>query len=339
MVSRRLLGMLSIAIATLELTVLPISTALAQNITLPAPDEGSFFTAFDFIPDGRLVTFSGFNVRIQQQQNSSNFNSLGTLPQEFLGGSDPAFVITSPSGVFFVLGTGAGGSKTPNQPFNGSIFVLPRNGGQPKLVANIPFHAAGTFFRGQNDLLINRGEASFSSSAVVRLSLKTKKVETVIDNIPGASGGVGVDRSGNVYTGIGFDPNRQRTGEIRRFLRQDVNRALQTGTPLDFDKDGKFVAEVLSAGGLVFDTEGDLWVSGGDVLGGGQQGFIAEINPQTGQVLRRIDPTDGNPDGGPQAFFSIAISRPFSCTLGAVNALDPNRILYKIDACQTLPPK
>lgn len=333
MILYRLFGTLSLMVTSLVFAVSPISTAIAQDVTLPPPDTGSFSTAFDFIPDGRLVTFSGVNVRIQEQQNNSNFNQLGNLPDEFVRGSDPAFVVTSPGGQFFVLSTGSGGSKTPNQPFNGSIFVLPRTGGQAKLVANIPFNASATF-RQPDEVLVNRGKSSFSRSAVVDLFLKTKKVQTVIDNIPGASGGVGVDCFGNVYTGIGSDPNKQRTGEIRRFSVQDVNRALQTRVPLNFDTDGQFVAKVLSASGLVFDQEGHLWVGGGDLLGNGQQGFIAEIDPQTGKILRRIDPTDGNPDGGPQVFFSIAISRPFSCTLGAVNSFDPNRTLYKINVCK-----
>ncbi len=316
--------------------VLGASQAQAQNVTLPPPEQGSFNTAFDFIPYGRLVVFTGTEVKIQQQENSSNFNLLGNLPSEFRGGSDPAFVVTGLAGSFFVLGTGAGGSKFPTEPFNGSIFVLPKTGGQAQQVANIPFHAAAQFGE-PRELFINRGEASFQRSAVLRLDLKTRKVQTVIDNIPGASGGVGVDRRGDVYTGIGSDPNQKRTGEIRRFERKDIERAIQTGVPLNFDNDGKFVAQVLSASGLVFDRDGDLWVGGGDVQGGGQLGFIAEIDPQTGQVLRRIDPTDGNPDNGSKTFFQIAISKPIGCKLGAVDSFDQQRRFFKIDACQKLP--
>jgi DNA-binding beta-propeller fold protein YncE len=333
MMLRNFFGMLSLATVTIQVLFSPVSKALAQNVTLPPPESGSFSTAFDLIPDGRLVIFTGTEVRIQRQQGSSNFDLIGNLPPEFRGGSDPAFVATGLGGNFFILGTGAGGSKFPNQPFNGSIFLLPKTGGQAKSVAVIPFHAAADF-RHPLELFINRGEASFSRSAVERLDLITKKVQTVIDNIPGASSGVGVDRQGNIYTGIGFDPNGARTGEIRRFSRTDINQAIKTQVALNFDSDGVFVAKVLSAGSLVFDQQGDLWVGGGDLAPGGQQGFIAEIDPQTGTVLRRIDPTDGNPDTGPTTFFSIAISKSFSCTIGAVNSFDPNRTFFKIDACQ-----
>lgn len=313
------------------LSALPLSEATAQTVTLPSPDSGSFSTAFDFTPSQRLATFSGFNVRLQAQPGSSTFNPVGMLPAEFLGGSDPAFIVTSPGYLFSILGTGAGGSKFPNEPFNGSIFILPKTGGTATLIASIPFHAAATF-RNPTELFVNRGDASFSKSSVVRLSLINKQVKTVIDSIPGASGGVGADRFGNIYTGIGADPNQQRTGEIRRFLRQKVDQAIRTGVALNFTQDGEFVAKVLSASGLVFDQQGDLWVGGGDFAG--QKGFVAEVDPQTGTVLRRIDPTDGNPDGGPDTFFSIAISKPFACTLGAV---DSTRRFFEINACQSKP--
>jgi streptogramin lyase len=315
--------------------VLAVTNASAQSVTLPPPEPGSFSTAFDFIPDGRLVVFTGTEVRIQSQRGSSTFNLIGSLPAEFRGGSDPAFVVTGTLGSFFLLGTGAGGSQFPSQPFNGSIFVLPRTGGQANLVTNIPFHT-GADFRRPLEAFVSRGDASFAKSAVERVNLSTQAVQTVIDNVPGASAGVGVDRLGNVYTGIGSDPNGQRTGEIRRFSRRIINQAIQTRVPVNFG-DGEFVAKVLSAGGLLFDGEGQLWVSGGDLLGNGQQGFIAEVDPKTGQILRRIDPTDGNPDGGPQAFFSIAIGDPLSCTIGAVNSFDSNRTFYEIDACESLP--
>jgi hypothetical protein len=310
---------------------------LLPSVVLPPVNPGSFSTTFDFGIDQRLVTFSGFEVRLQSVPGSSRFNLLGTLPLKFLGGSDPAFVLASPKGTFFVLSAGAGGSKFPDPAFNGNIFLLPRTGGQARLLANIPFNAAAAF-RKQTQLLVNSGEETFSSSKVVNLDLQSGAVQTVIAAIPGASGGVGIDRNGDVYTGIGADPNRQRTGEIRRFTKAQIDAALASGIPLDFDRDGAFVAKVLSAGGLVFDQEGDLWVAGGDLLGNGEQGFIAELNPRTGEILRRIDPTDGNPDGGPQVFFSIRISKPFSCILGANDAFDTKRRLFTIDACETLPP-
>lgn len=76
----------------------------------------------------------------------------------------------------------------------------------------MPFHAAAQFGR-RKEIFINQGEPDFQNSTVVRLDLRTKEFQTIIDKIPGSSGGVGVDRRGNVYTGIGSDPNKERAGE------------------------------------------------------------------------------------------------------------------------------
>jgi hypothetical protein len=298
----------------------------AQNVTLPPPAPGSFSTTFDFLPDDRLVTFNGFEVSVQNRPGSDDFEPIGTLPPENSGGS-PAFIVTAPDNSSFVLSTGA----------DGNIFTLPTTGGEAELITNIPLNFSASF-RGEesNELFVNRGEGNASGSEVERLLLSTGDIQTIVDDIPGASAGVGFDREGNLYTGIGLDPNEQRTGEIRRFSSQDVDRSIETGTSLDFDDDGEFVAQVLSATGLVFDSEGDLWVAGGALSENGQQGFIAEVDPQTGEIIRRIDPSDGDPDSGPQNFFEIGITDPSSCTIGATNFFDPNNTFYEIDACQTL---
>lgn len=303
---------------------------MAQDVTLPPPANGSFSTVFDFLPDDRLVTFNGFEVSVQNRPGSSDFEPIGTLPPEFEVDT-PAFIITEPSADFFVLSTGA----------NGNIFTLPTTGGSAELITNIPLNFSATFDSEQsNELFINRGtqpSGAFSGSQVEQLSLLTGDTQTIVDDIPGASAGVGFDDEGNLYTGIGLDPNEQRTGEIRRFSSQDVKQSIQTETPLDFDDDGEFVTQVLSATGLVFDEEGDMWVGGGALSENGQQGFIAEVNPQTGQIIRRVDPSDGDPDSGPQNFFQIGITDPFSCTIGATDLFDSNNTFYEIDACQTLP--
>lgn len=330
----RFYWLLSVPIATS--VVFAVSDALAQDVVLPSPDADAFFTTFDFLPDDSLAIYTGFDVSLQEQPGSSTFNFLGTLPSEVEGGVDPAFIVTSPDASFFVLGTGAGAFP---EPFNGSIFTLPITGGEATLIANIPLNFSASFRLEQTDeIFVNRGEGNFSGSEVERLLLSTGEIQTVIDNIPGASAGIGFDYLGNLYTGIGFDPDGVRTGEIRRFLGDDVDEAIQTGIPLTFDTDGEFVAQVLSATGLLFDEEGDLWVAGGNLSGNGQQGFIAEVNPETGELIRQIDPSDGDPENGPQNFFSIAVSSPFSCTIGATDFFDANNTFFEIDACQTLQP-
>ncbi|NEO59670.1 MAG: calcium-binding protein [Moorea sp. SIO4G2] len=186
----------------------------SQNVTLPNPAPGSFSTTFDFLPDNRLVTFNGLEVQVQSQPGSSDFNLLGTLPPEFEGAT-PAFIITEPTADFFVLSTGA----------NGDIFTLPITGGEAELIADIPLNFSASFRSEQSDqLFINRGtqpQGAFSGSQVEQLSLSTGDIQTIVEDIPGASAGVGFDSFGNLYTGIGLDPDGERTGEIRRFLRSE----------------------------------------------------------------------------------------------------------------------
>ncbi|MBG1262164.1 hypothetical protein [Nostoc commune] len=74
----------------------------------------------------RLVIYTGFDVSIQDQLSSSDFDFLGTLPPGIAGGIDPAFIVTAPDASFFVLGTGANAFP---KPFNGSIFTT---SGKPK---------------------------------------------------------------------------------------------------------------------------------------------------------------------------------------------------------------
>ncbi len=308
-------------------TLTEVNFTTTPEVTLPQPAPDSFSTTFDFLPDNRLITFNGFEILVQSQRGSSDFDLLGTLPTEFEG-STPAFIIAEPEADFFVLSTGA----------DGNIFTLPTTGGEAELITNIPLNFSASFRSEELDeLFINRGtqpDGPFTGSQVERLLLSTGTIQTIVEDIPGASASVGFDSLGNLYTGIGSDPDDLRTGEIRRFLKEDVDQSIETGNPLNFDNDGEFVTQLLSATGLVFDEEGDLWVAGGNLSSDDQQGFIAEVNPNTGQLLRRIDPSDGNPDGGSQNFFQIGISDPFSCTIGATDFFDPNNTFFEIHACE-----
>ena len=313
----------------LALVAAHVAPATAQTITLPAFDAGSFHTAFTFLGDGRVAAYTGDHVFVQDAVGTGSFSSIGSLPAEFQGASDPAFILVAPNGLFFVLGAGAGGVKFPDPRFNGNIYVLSITGGEAHLVTRIPLSSTATF-RGSSELFVNQGLDFLSaspSSQVVRLDLATGTVQTVVAEIPGESGGVAFDRAGNLYTGIGFLPGR--TGEIRRFAGHDVDSALETATPLDFAA-GDFVAQSLAASPLLFDRRGDLVVGGGDSTPGGQDGFIAVIDPHSGAVLSRIDP---EPASGGQPFFFLAIDQR-GCLLAANDFFDPTLTLFFVDLCE-----
>ncbi|MBV8201679.1 MAG: hypothetical protein JOZ15_13740 [Acidobacteria bacterium] len=314
--------------AVLVLAAVHAAHAAAQTIALPAFDAGAFHTAFTFLGDGRVAAYTGDHVFVQDAVGAGSFSLIGSLPAEFRGASDPAFILAAPNGLFFVLGAGAGGAKFPDPRFNGNIYVLPITGGEARLAARIPLSLTATF-RGSSELFVNQGldsSSASSSSQVVRLDLATGSVQTVVADIPGESAGVGFDRAGNLYTGIGFLPGR--TGEIRRFAREDVDDAVESAAPLDFAA-GAFVAQSLTASPLLFDRRGDLVVGGGDSTPGGQDGFVAVIDPHTGALLRKIEPEAAS---GGQPFFFLAID-PRGCRLAANDFFDPTLTLFFVDLC------
>jgi hypothetical protein len=313
-----------LAPAVLVLSVLAMAPAapaagLFPELVLPLPAPGSFVSTLTFLPDGRLIAFDGFTVYRQRHLLSSVLEPIGTLPAGFEGTTDPAFAVVSPDGRDIFLGAGAGGSQFGNPAFNGNIFRLSARGGEATLVAQFPFHVEATFRRPQ-ELVFSQGETSGPLTGQVKLlDLRTQAVSLLVDGIPGAPSGVAFDRRGNLYAGLGFGQDPARTGEIRRFGRAAIRSALLTGIALDFDSDGELVVQVLSGSNLQFDLFGRLWVGGGDIIGPtGSFGFFAQVDPRTGQVLERFDPTDGDPDDQDVVFYFLAFT-PVGCRIAAVD--------------------
>ncbi len=290
-----------------------------EEVPLPPPAEGSFFTVFDYVHDGRLVAFDGFTVFLQETRASDKFTAIGTLPPEFRGATDPAFVAVSPNGRRLLLGAGAGGSKFPDPNFNGNIFELRITGGTAVLVGRFPFSIQGTFLRNDSSrFLFGQGETfgTFVGS-IEFLDLAKKQARALIGRIPGDPGGLDFDRQGNLYVGLGAAADQSRTGEIRRFDRRDVVRAIRQKELLDFDSDSTLVVEVLNAGDLDFDTEGDLFVGGGD-FAEPDQGYVAQVDVSSGQVVDRFDPADGDPSDNDPRFYETAFTQQ-GCRLGSLD--------------------
>jgi hypothetical protein len=302
------------------------------QVVLPPPDPGSSSTRVGVLPDGKLVAFTGFKVRVQKSRGSSVFRSIGNLPPAFRGFMGRRFVLPHPSGRFILLGTAA----TETAPSSGNLFLMPRAGGEARPLAAIP-QLRGVTFYGSSGVLLNRLDSETPTSSIAHLSLGSGALKTVIANIPPRGGPTAVDRDANVFVGLEwhYDPDTGeiRQGEIRRFARRDVQRALRSGVPLDFEEDGVFVTQLLTAQGLLFDRQGDLWVGGGDPST--DYGYFAELNPRTGGRLSHLAP-----NGDRETVFELlGIDAPRACRLfvQSYSLQSGTEEIFEVDACATRP--
>jgi hypothetical protein len=336
------------------------------QVTLPNPEPGSFFSLFDYTLDGRVVAFDGFTVYVQASRQSATLTPIGTLPEQYRGGTDPAFVSVSPNGQTILLGAGAGGSKFPDPDFNGNIFKMPSSGGQATLVGRYMWEILGTWLHNDNNnngnggnnnnngnngngnnnnnnnnnnnkFVFGEGETfgTFTGS-VEALDVNTGgPTTTIVGNVPGDPGGIAFDNQGNLYVGLGSGQDGNRTGEIRRFDNSVVDAALAGQGFVDFD-DGELIAKVLSAGDLAFSSNGKLFVGGANFTTG-DAGYIAEVDVDTGQIVRKFDPADGDPNDGDFRFYELSFTR-HRCTLGAIDLFsffnaDPSVIYEETNVC------
>jgi hypothetical protein len=206
-------------------------------------------------------------------------------------------------------------------------------GGEATLIGQFPFHIQATF-RGPHQLVFSQGETfGVLTGSVEMLNLATGSQITLVANVPGDPSGVSF-RKGNLYVGLGLGQDQARTGEIRQFDRRDVTRAIQTGVPLDFDTESTLITQFLSGGDLPFDSQGDLFVGGGDFFGvTGSFGFFAEFDTKNGEVTK-FDPTDGDPNDGDSVFFSLKIGAPRQCRLGAVDSFSVPPKVFQMNVCE-----
>lgn len=278
---------------------------LAGSFALPPVGSGSYSVAFDPLPDGRLLAVTGNQVYLQQSPGSSSFDVVAQFDTSESGGStDPAFVGVSPDASRVAAGLGwnkpvavfdLDALGSPGSP---TSLTATTAGGNTKYFSVAHFEA--TWFDDQN-LALTAGQ--FASPSVVTLLDVTSDASTptnpaVVNNIGGASAGITFDSASGLYTGNGYDlfPDPSATGTIRRFAPDQWQDALSGGTPADFEFDGQFLADLLSAASLGFDAEGNFLVGGGDPFGGQSDFFALVGGVALAEALAGFDPiTLGDP--------------------------------------------
>jgi hypothetical protein len=262
-------------------------------------------TEFDVLADGRLITTAGAEVLTEQAVGTRAFERLGTLPDADFSDFGPTLLRVSPDGRRMAIGNGGGASF---RNFQVGVFDLRDLSGDWFGVA----HFDGAWYDDEN-LALTAGV--FGAAAYVTL-LDTMSHPgrplnpRVIDNIGGASGGVVFAEKGQLITGNGFaDRGPSTTGTLKSFTEEAWMAAVHGGDPADFEGEGTFLGDILSAGSLGFDAEGNLHVAGGDfdendvnyaalirasIVRGAihGQGPIDRDDPEQ---VRRLDPDDENP--------------------------------------------
>lgn len=276
-----------------------------QVSTVPAVGSGSFDTRADFLPDGRRVAVTGNSVYIESAARSGVYDVVGVLDAAEMGSStDPAFIRVSPDGSRIAIG---GGFMKPVAVFATSSLGGPGSPSALTSGAVASYFDVGHYdaeWQDSSHLALSAGD--FGSPAYVSLLDVSSNTNApvnpvIISGIMGFSAGIAFDAAGRLYTGNGYDADPKTgsgTGTIRAFAP-----SLWAGGAADFETAGSLIGEVLSAGTMHFDLDGNLIVAGGEA--GVDFGYVGVINadaiaaalagsgpidPSDLLTLRRLDP-------------------------------------------------
>ena len=302
-------------------------TANGWQVTLPEDPTGfSYWTSATAFPaatpgyvegyslTGRLLAAHGQKLFLQRAFGSNDFGVVATLGTNM----DPSFVKISPDGQWIALGLGF---TQPLYVFPTSVLSMsdPLNLDTSSEVSSFSVNYYDAAWRDSRYLFVNGGWTTGSAVYVVDITAPAAQAtQTLFDDIPGASGGITFDASGNLVTGIGY--HATRTGELAAFPAARINGALAGATTLSYGTDAVVVARnVLSAAHLGFDAGGNLLVGGGDAFGNsGDRGYAAVIDSA---VVARV--LQGGPILDPNSPAEYAKITPDPCMND-----DAVRVLY-----------
>ncbi len=207
-------------------------------------------TVFAALPDGRIIASDGTEVFVEKKKQSRDFDNVGQIPT-----TPPGFLQVSPNGSKAAIGDKNSGSV---------VVFAPANPKDNKTFKVADYDAA---WYDENLLAIATNDKT--GAIVTVLDTTTGNNSLIIKNVGRGSGGVAFDKDGNIYVGDGYEPKGPGAGMVKTFTKADWRAALKNGQPLDFKKDGKHVATLLSAASLGFDRDANFLVGGGIVFGDG----------------------------------------------------------------------
>ncbi|MEM9347404.1 MAG: PEP-CTERM sorting domain-containing protein [Planctomycetota bacterium] len=248
-------------------------------------DDNVLFTD---LPDGRILVVNGPTISVETGVGTGVFSDIGdyVVTSPTFG---PTIASVSPDGTSVLIGSN----------FSGSVYVASTSAPTPGSTQVFSANDSDGIWLDNTNIALTNG------SGVQLLDTSDGTVTTIVDNVGGGSAGITLDSSGNLYTGNGFDfaPGRPNTGLIKAFTAADIQTAITSGTPIDFQNAGVEVADLLSAGSLGFDAAGNFFVGGGDFFGGsGDFGYAALIdadafddrlaNPGSVPLIDSSSPTD-----------------------------------------------
>jgi hypothetical protein len=261
--------------------------------------------AFDVLSDGRLIGMSGNAVLIETAPQSSQFSEAGFFDPGLISEFGASFLTVSPDGTRFVVGDGNFGGA---HVFEVAINDL--NGGSISHRSFVHENFAAAWYD-HNRLAITAADPNTFLGEVSVLDLSNGQSTRVLE-LDGASGGLAFDHQGNLFTGNGFDvlPGGSETGDIRAFLAADIAEVLngQRGV-LEFASAGQFIGQLLSASGMAFDANGNLFIGGGDFNRGEFDYFAIADELAVQRAIDGLGSLDGSdlftadPDGEPFSFY------------------------------------
>lgn len=252
-------------------------------VTLPLPAANAFGVSVAFGPgDGLMYVWDGASVLKQDAQLSTTYTSIGNVGS---GSADAGPIAFSRDASELLIGNGTGGFLGDSHA--GLIFTIPAAGGDSNTpIGTVDFHfnfLAAPLGISNNKFFINQGDTSPGVSSVSVFDNTDGTNVPVIENIPGASGGMAINSSDRLFVGIGFGPQR---GRLHSFLLSDLETAYNTLAPLDWTQGDVFnTVDNNSAFGLFFDARGFLFAGGPDgvtVFGPGGNAVLYDNGGFTG---------------------------------------------------------